>query len=222
MTAASRPEDRSDIRSSLRALGRRLQNARREAGMTQRAVADQLEVTPQTIRNWEAGRHEPPDRSRRQLADLYGTSVPEIMGQDTTGLVAVLTPYSRVDVDPTRLRLARRRASLSLELASQQSGISSSTLGRYERGSIKPARANLEALATLYDRPLSWFVGRGHRKSAGQPETTVSAPSAIPEMHVDDVMGAYSAAQPDLPPEAVRSIADYIRFLHDRELHGEG
>ena len=216
MSAASRPEDGSDIRSALKELGQRLRNARRETGLTQRVVADQLEVTTQTIRNWEDGRHEPAHRLRQRLADLYGTTVPEIMGQDATGLVAALTPYSRIDIDPTRLRLARRRALLSLEEASQQSGISSSTLGRYERGSIKPTRANLETLATLYRRTLTWFAPRGRMLGAEQAETSVP-----PLMHDDEVLEAYGIAQPDLPPEAVRSIADYIQFLHDRELNGQ-
>ena len=180
MTAASRPEDGSDIQSALWPLGRRLQNARREAGLTQRVVADALEVTPQTIRNWEAGRHEPPNRLRRQLADLYGTTVPEIMEQDPAGHVAVLTPHSRVDVDDARLRLARQRASLSQEQVNEQSGISRSTLGRYERGSIKPTKANLETLATLYGRPLSWFVPRGRMLRAGPAETSVPTAPATP------------------------------------------
>ena len=212
MSAASRPEDGSDIRSALKELGQRLRNARREAGLTQRVVADQLEVTTQTIRNWEDGRHEPAHRVKQRLADLYGTTVPEIMGQDATGLVAALTPYSRIDIDPTRLRLARQRASLSLEEASQQSGISSSTLGRYERGSNRPTKTNLATLAALYGRPLTWFVPLAQMRT--------DAPS-LPNMHYDEVLEAYSIAQPDLPPEAVRSIADYIQFLHDRELNGQ-
>ena len=221
MTVASRTGDGSDIRSALRTLGRRLQNARRQAGLTQRVVADELEVTPQTIRNWEAGRNEPPHRLRRQLADLYGATVPEIMGQDPAGHVAVLTPSSRVDVDPARLRLARQRASLSQEQVSEQAGISRATLGRYERGSNKPTRANLETLATLYGRPLTWFVPRGRMLRAGEAETSVPAAPATPLMHDDEVLEAYGTAQPDLPPEAVRSIADYIQFLHDRELNGQ-
>ena len=211
MTAASRPMDRSDPLSALRALGRRLQNARLQAGLTQRVVAGELEVTPQTIRNWEAGKNEPPHRLRRQLADLYGKTVPEIMGQDAAGHMWVLTPRSRLDVDPARLRLGRRRASLSQQEASEQSRISRSTLGRYERGSIKPTTENLEALATLYRRPFTWFVTQTPVQSAGPT-------GADPDMY-DEVLEAYSIAQPDLPQEALKSIADYIRFLHDRELH---
>ena len=51
---------------------------------------------------------------------------------------------------------------------------------------------------------------------AEQAETSVP-----PLMHDDEVLEAYGTAQPDLPPEAVRSIADYIQFLHDRELNGQ-
>lgn len=43
---------------------------------------------------------------------------------------------------------------------------------------------------------------------------------AIPNTN-DEALEAYSIAQPDLRPEAVRSITDYMQFLHDRELSGQ-
>ena len=211
MSAASRPKHDVDIRPALQQLGHRLQNARRQAGLTQRVVADELEVTPQTVRNWESGRNEPPHRLRQRLANLYGTTVPEIMGKDPAGHVAVLTPSSRVNMDPARLRLTRQRASLSQEQASEQAGISRATLGRYERGSNRPTKTNLETLAALYGRPLTWFVPRAQMRTDA---------ASLPNMHYDEVLAAYSIAQPDLRLEAVRSIAHYIQFLHDRELDG--
>ena len=45
--------------AALTALGERLRAARINAGLTQQKVAERLEVTPQSVRNWEAGRSEP-------------------------------------------------------------------------------------------------------------------------------------------------------------------
>ena len=63
---SSQPKHDVDIRPDLQQLGHRLQNARRQASMTQRVFADELEVTPQTVRNSEAGRNEPPHRLRQR------------------------------------------------------------------------------------------------------------------------------------------------------------
>jgi len=44
-------------------LPERLVAARRELGLTQRRMAEQLGVDPGTLRDWEAGRHHPTGRS---------------------------------------------------------------------------------------------------------------------------------------------------------------
>ena len=158
MQVNSPSADGPDIRPGLLVMGRRLQNARRDARLTQRAVADKLEVTPQTIRNWESGRHEPPQRLRPTIADLYGVTQADILGQDTAGQLASPTPNSRVDVNPGRLKLGRERAGFTQGQASDRSGIGRSTILRYEHGTISPTRVNLETLAALYGRPTRWFM----------------------------------------------------------------
>lgn len=55
-------------RAALAALGERLRAARTSAGLTQKTVAEQLEVSSQTVRNWEAGRHEPTEQMTDALA----------------------------------------------------------------------------------------------------------------------------------------------------------
>ena len=42
--------------------------------------------------------------------------------------------------------------------------------------------------------------------------------SILVKAYDDEVPDAYCLAQPDLTTEAVRSIADFIQFLHDQEL----
>lgn len=214
MAAISQTADGSDIRGMLRTMGRRLQNARRDADLTQRVVADRLEVTPQTVRNWESGRHEPPRRLRQQMAELYGLTTAKLFGQDDAGQIGSLAPHSRVDAEPRRLRLGRERAGLSQIDVAKRSAISRATIGRYERGEITPTRVNLETLAALYRRPIRWFI---RQVPASRGREVTDLPS-VPGLYADEVTEAYAFAQPDLTREAVRSIADYIGFLHDQEL----
>lgn len=59
-------------RAALRALGGRLRAARISAGLTQQAVAARVKVSPQTVRNWEVGRHEPTEQVTDTLVSMYG------------------------------------------------------------------------------------------------------------------------------------------------------
>ena len=222
MATSHQTPDGHDIRSGRQAMGRRLQNARREARLTQNAVAARLEVTPQTIRNWESGRHQPPQRLRQPLADLYGITRAELIGQDETDHLGSLMPYSRVDVAPARLKLGRERAGLSRWDTAERSGISHATIGRYERGSISPTKANLETLAALYGRPTRWFLRQERTRRTQTGTNNKKGGSTTVRPYDDEVTEAYGMAQPDLTSESIRSIADYIRFLHDQELrHAE-
>lgn len=59
--------------------GRRLRQMRIKAGFTQESAASELEVSSQTIRNWESGRHEPSAAHLQRLANLYGGTADELL-----------------------------------------------------------------------------------------------------------------------------------------------
>lgn len=59
------PADRASFR---RALGRRIRNKRRALRKTQRVLAQQLGVRPETISEWERGRREPTSERLQDLA----------------------------------------------------------------------------------------------------------------------------------------------------------
>ena len=48
----------------------RFKKARTNAGLSQAQAADLLAVTPQTVKNWEAGRREPPTEPVLTQADI--------------------------------------------------------------------------------------------------------------------------------------------------------
>ena len=47
-----------------------LKQARAQAGLSQSEAANLLAVTPQTVKNWEAGRREPPTEPVLTQADI--------------------------------------------------------------------------------------------------------------------------------------------------------
>lgn len=67
---------------ALKAFGERLRSLRVAAGLYQRDIEERLDVAEQTVRDWEAGRNEPVAGHKRQLAELYGLTIEELIGLD--------------------------------------------------------------------------------------------------------------------------------------------
>lgn len=66
-------------------LGTRIAQLRQEAGLSQQAIADVLEVPQQTYANYEVARARPPVSMMPQLAQLFGISVDELLGVHKNG-----------------------------------------------------------------------------------------------------------------------------------------
>ena len=56
-----------------------LKNARKESGLTQKQIADKLNVVESCYANWEQGRTEPNITTLRQLACILNVSVDELI-----------------------------------------------------------------------------------------------------------------------------------------------
>lgn len=63
-------------------IGEKLKNSRVNAGMTQEKVAEEINVSRQTISNWENGKSLPDVISVIKLSDLYGISLDELLKGD--------------------------------------------------------------------------------------------------------------------------------------------
>ena len=92
--------------AALSTLGERLHAARINAGLTQQRVAERLEATLQSVRNWEPGMSEPSEEVVDTLAALYGVLSPHLTGQasDPRPENSDQPPYQRVDVEPRLFR----------------------------------------------------------------------------------------------------------------------
>ncbi len=64
--------------------GEKLRSLRMKAGLTQLDIAEKLDVSAAAIGAWENGRAKPRLTKLGQLADLFGTTVADLMGEDTT------------------------------------------------------------------------------------------------------------------------------------------
>ena len=63
-------------------IGKKLKNARIEAGLTQEKAAEKIDVSRQTISNWENEKSYPDIISVIALSDLYSLSIDELLKGD--------------------------------------------------------------------------------------------------------------------------------------------
>ena len=63
-------------------IGKKLKNARIEAGLTQEKAAEKIDVSRQTISNWENEKSYPDIISVIALSDLYSVSLDELLQGD--------------------------------------------------------------------------------------------------------------------------------------------
>lgn len=65
-------------------LGKKIRAHRDELGLTQAELADKLGLTYSSVSQWESGRATPRTPILRQLANLFDTTVADLMGEDAT------------------------------------------------------------------------------------------------------------------------------------------
>lgn len=62
----------------------KLEEARKDAGLTRKQACEQMGVHYNTMKNWEKGETEPKATDLVTLAELYGTTVEALMGLDVS------------------------------------------------------------------------------------------------------------------------------------------
>ena len=205
--------------TALAALGARLRAARIRAGFKQEEVARNLEVSTQSVRNWEAGRTEPVAERVQRMSVLYDAPAEEFQWEALEPKIGTLSPetFNRVKVNPSKLRLARVQANLTRTEAGEASGISASSIARYERGEANPRPDRLMALAAVYQKSATWFVAdrEGEGLEHGEMGTSICEKCSTP---IDDATITYATAHPQLSGQAVHTISEFIVFVHQREI----
>ena len=87
-------------------LGSKIQQIRKEHGLSQEQFADQFHVTRQTVSNWENNRNYPDMTSLRQISETFGISFDTLLKEDEVYLQRVDDSVKKVPV-LKRLLLAR-------------------------------------------------------------------------------------------------------------------
>ena len=110
-----------------------------------------------------------------------------------------------------RLREARLQRGLTLERAAEEIGVRLNTVWRYEKGEIKPSEPVIKVCSQVYGKPIPWFYGE-----EPVPEIDPDYEADL-ELVMNEASLALRQVSDRLSPEAIKSIADYIRFVDERE-----
>ena len=110
-----------------------------------------------------------------------------------------------------RLRLAREQRRWTQQEAGDRAGVSANMIYMYEAGQRKPSTLALKGLASLYGKSVDWFLG-GEEDEEGDPSLKEDM-----ELVMNEASLALRQVGDQLSPEAIRSIAAFIRFVHERE-----
>ena len=98
-----------------RKIGAFLKELRKEKGLTQEGLAEQLRVSNRTVSRWETGSNMPDIGMLAEIADFYEVSIPEIIGagrksenmnQETRDTAHAMAEYGRNEVRLGKQKLA--------------------------------------------------------------------------------------------------------------------
>lgn len=147
-----------------KALGRRIQAARKNQGFTLDDLGERMGTAGSTVSQWEHGARLPAPKTIRRLARILQVTVSDLAdGASNTApplAPALSLPVSLPAELPVgadlpgdiagRLRWLRRRRAVSLTTMSQETGISGVTLRRWEQGCSKPCIDHLFEIAAYH------------------------------------------------------------------------
>lgn len=78
----------------------RLKELRRTRGLSQVALAKELNLTQQAVGKWETGRSQPDPDTLRRLADFFDTTVDYLLDRSDTARPAPILPYTAAGEHP--------------------------------------------------------------------------------------------------------------------------
>ena len=114
---------------------------------------------------------------------------------------------------PERLKLARTKRGMTQRKAAQAADVDPNAIWRYEAGRSRPSGVALRGLADIYETTVSWLLsdedeGAGTRRPV---DIELNGQSAV---HAESIQ-LLGTLDEGLSDEALRSISDFISYLHE-------
>jgi DNA-binding transcriptional regulator YiaG len=131
-----------------------IRELRERLGLTQKDMAELLEVSSSSITNWEAGRATPGRKSRKRIEQLHEMSAEEAKQE----LDSIRRP--QVEFSPREIRGIRKEMDLSQAEFGEKLGVSPGTVSNWETGTSQPRSGNVAEIKRLVEQEQSQTDGR--------------------------------------------------------------
>lgn len=157
----------SEIDLKANTFKKNLKILRNEHSLTQRELAKQINLSEETIRNYEGGRREPTGKSLCKLSIFFKVNPIEFMGVSLENDIDDnIVNLECMDIG-TKIRTLRKKKHLSqIELA-QSLHNDQTAISQWETNRTKPSMDNLIKLAEILECEISDFVGIEKTKERG-------------------------------------------------------
>lgn len=144
----------------------KLKMLRKKQGLTQKEVADLVNVGRVTYTDWENGKCQPNLEKLTMLACVFNVSIDLLLSEyleiskESYLKLKKQKEEEKKNLFSVRLKELRLQHGFSQEELSEQIGIKQSSYSDWENGKFKPNYEKLEKIADFFDVSLDWLVGR--------------------------------------------------------------
>lgn len=193
----------SDI--NIKAMGLRIKALRRERGLSQTELAEQLGKSLRCVQKYEKGETDMSLSVVSDIARALSVSPACILGEDC-GKEEVMAGVKLGE----RIRAIRKNAGCSQKEFCSQLGIPQSTLSAYETDRMQPTVATLIHIATEFNVSIDWICGLDD--SLFNESDTPALPVAMPAKRVIKLTGKELTAElpADISPELLAILLDRV------------
>lgn len=141
----------------------RLKCLRKEAGLTQAAIAKELQVGQNSYSNWEKGNRTPIRPTIERLAEVLNTSADYLLGEtDEPHVKKEVTIFSE------RLKALRLEAKLTQSDVAKEFGISQQAYAKWENAKANPTQSVITKLANFYNVSIDYLMGKSDYKNSDE------------------------------------------------------
>ena len=142
----------------------RLKELRKEKGLSQKALANELGVHYRTLQNWENGESQIKPEKAEKLANFFGVSIAHLLGYEDNDFEKA---------NQNRLKELRKEKALTQADLAELLEVTKLTISNWENGvsSIKSDR--LKKLCEIFDVDVPYLLGYNNVKNETNIKTTV-------------------------------------------------
>lgn len=140
----------------------KLKILRKKKGLTQKDVADLVQVDRVRITNWENGKREPNYENLSMLACIFDVSIDFLLSEylEISKEAYLKLKEEKKNLFSVRLKELRLKKGLTQTELGEKVGVKQSTFTNWENGKREPSYENLVKLADLLEVSLDSLFGR--------------------------------------------------------------